>query len=224
MKKCLFAILGLVAALLVTVQATSARASLIFSPITTNSPVLPSGQVYADLFDATSAGVPKAKFVFNNNVGTASAVTDIFVDNAGAVLKSLLSVTGMDSDPGNDVNFVSGNSNPPVLPGFNNASPPFSATTALGAEASHSGGGDIDNSLNDAGDSVELVYDLTAGKTYADVLTALTNGSLRFGLHIQAIAGGTSDSYVNLPVPEPSILILLGMSSLGLLACGRKRK
>jgi len=48
----------------------------------------------------------------------------------------------------------------------------------------------------------------------------LKDGSLRIGLHIQAIAtGGGSDSYVNdgVKVPEPGILILLGiaMSAIG---------
>jgi hypothetical protein len=203
---------------------TSLANTIYFSPITENSPVLPSGQLYADISDATADGVSKATIVFHNNVGIDSAITNIFADNTASVLNSLLSVINVDADPGNDLLFVVGNSAPPSLPGANNAIPLFVETSVLGAEASHNSGSLIKHSINDANDSVQLTYDLTSGKTYADVLSDLTSGTLRFGLHVQAIAGGTSDSYVNTSVPEPGaacLLLIVGLALTGALSIKR---
>jgi hypothetical protein len=70
-------------------------------------------------------------------------------------------------------------------------------------------------------ESLGIVFDLQFGGAFADVIAELTNGDLRIGVHVQDFDGGGSDSFVNLPVPEPSAALLIGMG-LSILASRRR--
>ncbi|MBL7214108.1 MAG: PEP-CTERM sorting domain-containing protein [Phycisphaerae bacterium] len=63
------------------------------------------------------------------------------------------------------------------------------------------------------GESLGLLFDLN-GSTYADINTAIGNGSLRVGLHVISIEYGDSNVSESLIVPEPVTLILLGLGGL----------
>ncbi len=64
------------------------------------------------------------------------------------------------------------------------------------------------------------------GKNYSDTLAMLNDGSLRIGLHVQAIgAPGGSDSYVNNPIHAPAPgAILLGSLGTALVGFLRSRR
>lgn len=95
------------------------------------------------------------------------------------------------------------------MPGGENLVPPFATSNQFLAGAINPS---PQNGLNSTDDSVEIIFSLMGGKDIDEVLSNLRDGSLRVGLHVQAIGtDGKSDSYVN-QVPEPGILILLGLS------------
>ncbi len=61
---------------------------------------------------------------------------------------------------------------------------------------------------------------------YDEVLLAMTQDTLRIGMHVINI-GELSDSYVSVPpttpVPEPATLFLMGIGLLGLSGFSRKK-
>jgi hypothetical protein len=98
-----------------------------------------------------------------------------------------------------------------------NYNPPFVTTATFLASAGNPAPA---NGLNSPDDYVEIIFTLQDGMDFDDVIVALNSGALRIGLHITGIyPTGGSDSYVN-RVPEPGILILLGiaMSAVGVIS------
>jgi hypothetical protein len=157
----------------------------------------------------TGGGVTATQvlFKFTNPVGIASSICDVYFDDG-----TLLGIAAIRQSAGVAFNTPA---TPADLPGGNNAVPPFEVTDQFSADSDPPA---QPNGVNAAGEWLGIVFDLQSSKTYADVIAALGDGSLRIGLHVQAIGpGGGSDSYVNrVPVPAAFLLGMLGLGYAGM--------
>jgi hypothetical protein len=59
---------------------------------------------------------------------------------------------------------------------------------------------------------VTILFDLTDGVTFSDVIAEIDDQSLGVGLHAQSLPGGSSASFST--IPEPLTLSLLGIGTL----------
>jgi hypothetical protein len=113
--------------------------------------------------------------------------------------------------------------NPAALPGGGSA--PGGAFIAQVSLSADSTGGGLDGVEGGTNEHLYLQFSLLNGKTFNDVLSALSGGDLRVGLHVGALNDGDSRSYVNVtPIPEPEIYAMMGLG-LGLMGfVARRRK
>jgi len=108
---------------------------------------------------------------------------------------------------------------PGNLPGGNEASPPFVTSADLSADSDPPA-----QPLGvNPGEQLVVTFTLLPGKSYADAIAGLADGSLRVGIHVQGYQADGSESFVNTPVPEPGTLTLVGAGLFVLGAVRRRR-
>lgn len=214
------------------VWGVNAQAStLSFSCITSNAVancLIGQSQLSVDVV-GTTKGV---SFTFKNNVGSASSITDVYFDAGQSSLSGVPLPTITDSDGSGKAVAFSLNANPSNLPGGNAATPPFNASTstAFTADSDAGAGGVMAHGVNAANEWLTMNYSLQTGKSLSDVLTELSNGKLRLGIHVQDFttpSGG--ESFVNYPglppssVPVPAAAWMLGSGLIGLVGVARRK-
>ena len=163
--------------------------------------------------DITDPGSNQVLFTFNNVGADASSIADVYFDDG-----TLLGIASIDnSDAG--VSF-SQLASPPNLPGANNASPPFVTTAGFSADSNPP----VQPNGVNPGETLGILFDLQNGGVFPDVVSELTSGMLRIGIHVQGYDTGGSESFVNNPVPVPAAVWLFGSGLLGLVGIARRKK
>jgi hypothetical protein len=177
--------------------------------ITNDSPYVGS-QLFVDV---TDAGANTVSFTFSNTGPVASSLEGIYFVNSPALFSGISSI-------GNHagVNFSAG-ATPAGLPGGT----PFGFGASDILISADSNTPVIPNGIN-PGESLAVVLSLLAGSDFGDAIDAMFANTLRIGVHVQGIAGGTSDSYLaTTPLPGALPLFATGLISLGLLRRRRRR-
>ena len=173
-----------------------------------NSPADAAGQLSVEVTDAADGNGAIFDFRVSDGANPDANVSEVYFSDVGGLFATPIEQSHITQSDG--VNFVAGSANPGNLPGGENASPPFTATAGLLANAN----GRNQNGLT-VGEmlAITLLYD---GSSFEHVLEAIADGSLRVGLHVRSLLNGESDSFVSTPsvVPLPATLWLF-LASLG---------
>lgn len=142
--------------------------------------------------------------VSNASGGATSSIANVYFDDLAVALLGSVTITN-----GAGVAFSSGGS-PSDLPSGNLVG--FQSERDFAANNPKP-----TNGIN-PGESLILTFNLINGATYASVLSAMNNGSLRVGMHVIAFANGESESFIT---PTPGSMALLGLAGL---CVGRRRR
>jgi hypothetical protein len=109
------------------------------------------------------------------------------------------------------------NAVPDTLPGGKGLQPPFTESWTARAVAQGAGGnGQPANGINGANEAFELIASDANHPDYLTFLHAIQQGDIRVGLHVTALQGGGSATYLS-AVPEPATyaLLLAGLVAVG---------
>ncbi len=162
--------------------------------------------------DVTNGGT-SVLFKFQNNVGIASNVAEIYFDNEATNFFSSYSIL---EQSGASFTVGANPQNPPGVAGF-------SADYAVDNTNTGLAGG-----LNQSTDYITISALLSGSNTFANVISAINGGNYNIALHVRSIGGeqGGSDSYVvggpPSAVPLPAAGWLFGSALVGLMGLRRK--
>jgi hypothetical protein len=183
----------------------------------------PASQLNVRVSDV-SGNPGQVTFRVTNAVGSVySSVTEIYFDSHGSSpLGQLLSPVSNSSG----VQFTGGTATPGALPGGASLANPFVATAGFSADAAS-----LFQGIDSSSKWVEMTFNLTAGKTFTDVLAAINNQDLRLGLRSTSIlaafttSNSFSDSFINTIVAVPlPVGVWSGFGVLGGIAIFRWRR
>ncbi len=171
--------------------ASASSVDIGFTRITNNgNGVNPASQFVCTIADVIGQS-NQVTFTFKNNVGIASNIAEIYFDDRNPL--QLLSLNATLVQIG--CSFTGGGASPGNLPGGATLSPAFNAIQSFSADVNP---GPPSNGLNVAGDSLTMQFTLQPGRDYNSVVSAISQGTLRLGLHVRSIGTvGGSDSFVN---------------------------
>ena len=207
---------GALVAMAIALSTGSASATtLSFTCITNNNPTdCATGEAQLTV-DAIDIGGNQVLFEFRNLGPNASSITDVYFDDGTLLgIASLIDADeGVGGDPG--VDFMAGSGAPPNLPGGNAIG--FQTTAGFLADSNSP----VPQNGVNPGEFLGVIFDLSVPNGYSEVLAELADGRLRVGIHLQSLAGGGSESFVNIPIPEPGTALLMGM---GLCALAARRR
>lgn len=204
----------LVACLAFTLFAQTAWADPVtydFERITNNAAVDIAGQLSVVV---SEYAVGQAAFTFFNDVGVASNLTEVYFDDG-----TLFGIASVVNSDGVDFS-TSYKLNPGNLPGGDALDPDFVTSQGFGVDSASGSG----NGVSSSTEWVKIIFDLLPGYDFEDVIAAINLGvlspmaddSLRIGIHVRGVDGGTSDSFVLVPVPAAVLLGILGLAAAGL--------
>jgi hypothetical protein len=162
-----------------------------FDAITLNNEVdvaIGESQIFLDVVDL---GGTEVELLLRNTGPDNASITDVYIEDSLGLLGDLTSITSSDG-----VDFSLGAS-PGNLPGGEDYS--FTATETLTTSSNpptQPSGVNPDEWLS-------LVFTVSDGITYDDLIAALLTADLRIGVHVQGFDSEGSESFINSPSPVP---------------------
>ena len=199
---------AILAALVVLPASASKAASLGSDCITHNLAAdcaIGEAQITLNVLDA---GGGQVLFHLENAGPETATVASIYFDDSNGHLDAIADLIGSLG-----VSFREGGS-PKKLPGGNGNPLRFQTDFRAAAKSSPSKNG------VGAGEWLDILFDLSSGSSFADVVAALTSGdmidaALRVGVHVIGYKSDGSESFVATPEPRTAVLVALGLVGLG---------
>ena len=198
----------------------NARADLVtygFERVTNNASVDIARQLRVDVTNE-GLGAGQVAFIFRNDVGVAGDLAEVYFDDGTLLGIAQVINSGPTVTFSQDVKVTPNN-----LPGANLLDPDFQTTAGFAVDSGNGSG------VGTNEEWVKIIFNLkeeAAGDffDFQDVIAAINlgvnnpfaAGTLRLGIHVRGIDGGTSDSYVLVPLPAATLLGILGFAAAGL--------
>jgi hypothetical protein len=157
--------------------------------------------------DVQDEGAGDFSITLHNESGVRSPLKSLFVEDAGGLIAGLVSIGG---SPG--VGFEHGGKPPGLPSGSVEDFQEDWVFSALNPKPQNGVG---------SGEELTIVFTLADGVSYADVIAAMTAGTLRLGVHAPPFGTGGNHSFVTgggggaIPAPEPGTLALLAAAGAG---------